>query len=581
MQKILYSIFLITVLMYINITAHARLFFVGSNPFYSIIAFPQDIRYYRSEYIGLNILYQNSPYWGNIDEPLTKPNNSYTSIEEHINFSTPEGETEKSEFNAEGDYNIYTTKFYYFRPLNKKIKGLFTLTCKYGSMTEKSWGKLRAEETNQYIYIPFNFESYRGAYNIYIESILGFYIGFPAGIKVGIGRESMGDPESSFRATARGIDIDSKRILWGWSTTGCNHIFEYKHINGDAWFLDYYSKGSIYQFDFQLGATFSWLKLGNRLRYRTGDFESYKWKSLWTISTDASPEEKLKYNFEGEYQKQKWGKNISEIIERIYGNIKLLKERYYRLNLLAFFGIDFYKAMNVNSENPDITNDVEEEYKNHIIELNPNINIFAGRGIIVDGALLFEFSWTKYENTYERWHSGLGGTKRTYWDTSVYAEDEYSWEDFSYADEYFFDTGVEIDFLIPLIKKRRKKLSIFVMLMKNNKYTFQTKYYGYNEDTEDDIKFNITGRRENYTREIWLNSAISIIYEHNKYTFRLTYFEPLVYSLKHTTEVFSNGESVYYHEIEMQTAVQESARIAIHPARQGSAVISFYISYKL
>ena len=72
----------VLVLMTFNsvISANTRISTVGSNPYYSWIAYPQDILELPAFSISYRTSYQKLPWWGDIDEPANKPNaTTYTT----------------------------------------------------------------------------------------------------------------------------------------------------------------------------------------------------------------------------------------------------------------------------------------------------------------------------------------------------------------------------------------------------------------------------------------------------------------------------------------------------------------------
>ena len=62
----------------------ARIFFVGSNPFLTVFAYPQDIFKVPQDFAYYYLTYQRLPWWGDIDEPTNKPNDDYISAGEKL-----------------------------------------------------------------------------------------------------------------------------------------------------------------------------------------------------------------------------------------------------------------------------------------------------------------------------------------------------------------------------------------------------------------------------------------------------------------------------------------------------------------
>jgi hypothetical protein len=184
--------------------------------------------------------------------------------------------------------------------------------------------------------------------------------------------------------------------------------------------------------------------------------------------------------------------------------------------------------------------------------------------IKIDTAILFEYNYTKYENTYDWWNSQMGAVKTTYWNTSVYVGEEYYWENFSYAEENFWDLGWEIDASLPIYGSKDEVLSLLTMIMLNSKFTSMTKYYGINENTDNDVIFTVMNNRINKRREIWLNTTLSLFYKKGRIHYRFDFIEPLIYSkYTKTTVTDTTGKELYTNEKANQLAIQEGSKFVL------------------
>lgn len=556
--------YMLLILMLFNTTfLFSRLFFIGSHPFFSIIAFPQDLMLFRIDSISYTISYQSLPWHGDVDEPENRPNESYTLTEQSISFVQDEKDTEKSWFNQSGSRCLIKNKIDLVYSINQNCKNLISLSYQIDKRENNAEGNLKAEEDDESYYVPFKYQHTQSLYKYYLYTILAFSINrTPIGIKLGYGKQDNSSMKNTLEATVNGTNIYSNRLLWGWTTVGCNKIFGFSHINGDAWYQNSFSFGPTTRYDIQLGITFSGFKFGNRFRYILGKKDQYGWITTNTNSV-------LKKNFYGTYEKKRWAKISDEYINRTYANINLKKNRYMALNILLFFGIDFFEEQSILSENTEYQNSDLESFKTYIIEANPNINIKLKNRLVIDAAVLLEYAYTRYENLYQRYNNIIKASRMTFWDTSVYAGDEYSWENFSYADEYFFDIGFEIDASIPLYGRKNQVLALMIMLLENTKFTKTKKYFGNNENTSHDTKFNITGYRINYKREIWLHTTFSIFYKINKVHFRFDLIQPLIYSLSKSTSVLDNNQNkLFYCEKLQQLAIQEGTTLVFSIGHQ-------------
>ena len=549
--------FFFLLFIFINILkVSGRLFFVGSFPYLSIIAFPQDINFFRTSYVAYTLSYQSLPWYGDVDDPANRPNDSYVSTDQNITFVKETNDTETSFFKQYGSLSKIEHMIDYLK-IKNKLRWYFSVKYRTDSMDSEVDANLRADESGTLVYIPIDYTLTHKFTTFYFMSIIGFKFNknIPVGIKVGFGKEDSNEPYSLLKTKINGVDVNSKRLFWGWSTVGCNHIFGYHYINGDAWFENDFSIGPLYRYDLQIGFTSGNFRVGSRFRYLHGQKSQYRWVSEGTNSI-------IEENFLGSYEKQRWIKDSNKYITRLYSNITFIKKRYMKFNTLFFLGYSDYKANNVLAENMDFKNNSTEIFHEYTFEANPNINIYFGRRIIIDTAILFEYDHTKFKNVYDRWNSLMSATKTTYWNTYVYVGDEYYWENFSYAYEDFFDLGWEIDYSMPLYRDKNRLLSMLTMIMINAKFTHMTKYYGVNEDTKDDIVFNVNNKRYNKRREIWLNTTFSLFYKKSKLHLRFDLIEPLIYSKYVSTKVVdANDRVLYNNEKSNQLAIQEGSKL--------------------
>ena len=538
---------------------YGRLFFVGSNPQLSVIAYPQDVLLLNKDYISFQISYQSLPWWGDLDEPMNKPNDSYTSTEENINFVKDDNDTQNSYFKQYNSISSVKNRLNYFHKWEEKLSGLFTLSYDYNAMTGEASGNLRSLETGTPVYVPFSYSVSHPFHNYYLQGIFGFeFAGLPVGLKLGFGQDISMEPVHSFSFKTGGVDYSSKRLVWGWSTAACSHIFGVKNINGDAWFQNQYSIGPLSKLDVQLGTTFAFGKFGARFRYSSGIQEQYAWVAETTNTT-------LNANFKGDYQKQTWAKKTDDFLYRIYGNIFWDKTENYSINTLFFLGLDSYTSHNALLENLQVQNNSRQTYSSIVVEANPNVNIYLGPNFVFDAAILLEYVHTGYENLYDHWNPLIGGSKSAYWSTTAYRGDEYWWENYSYAQENFFDAGLDVNLTIPLYGDASQSLGLGLNLFVNSKFTAISKYYGDNQNTTTDVVFNEVDVRDTFKREIWFNSVLMLIYRNDRITYRLELVEPLIYSLLSHTKVLDAKRSTLYYENEKNRnwAVQEGLLISL------------------
>ncbi|MFN3660495.1 MAG: hypothetical protein ACK4TN_04580, partial [Brevinematales bacterium] len=189
---------------------------MGSNPYLSVVAFPQDLTFWENSFVAVGLSYQSLPWWGDIDNPTNRPNEGYTSTEENIQFVREEGETERSYFQTYGTTHLFGAHFQYFGKQGKDIFFLGKFAYQPRWMVISAEGNLRGETNGTYHYIPFSYEAFHIINQIQLEGIVAARrSGIPLGLKVGFTYENTADLEHSFEATVGGTRIISERLLWG------------------------------------------------------------------------------------------------------------------------------------------------------------------------------------------------------------------------------------------------------------------------------------------------------------------------------------------------------------------------------
>ncbi len=559
----------------------ARLFFIGSNPHTSRIAFPQDVLLVSYSYAAYRIAYQWGPSYGNPEDPFGKPDTSYTAHKEEITFAQQEGDTQTSAFSKKGATDLFTHTLIHQHVWQDRLHTLFSLSFKNLTSGTSFHGNLRGEtEAGAVEYVDVSSSVQAQSHMVYLEATTGLDLfSVPVGIKLGYGREWKEKPKGSTEADVNGSTVESGRMLWGWSTSGCNHIFGYPHINGDAWFYDRYTTGHTDQFDLQLGATLDRVKIGSRYRFRTGVLEQYSWRSENVYDQDDLPqEETLDRNFNGSYRRADDAKLTARHIVRVYGNVTFMERSMFKLNTLFFVGGEFCDSENVAAGDHEAATGVKETERALILEVNPNVNIYPGRHTTIDAAILTELAVSRYENTYERGTSG--GRKETYRNSAPHIGDEPWWENFSYADEHFFDIGAEINAYLPLYGNSGSSLGCSAILLYNNKFTYTTRYFG--QTPEGSSAFDETHTRETYMRESWLNTSVGFTYRHDRFLFQLHYAQPLVYTRYLETRVKDGGGRTLYRKASLfEPGIQQGASASAHPEEFGTQMVSFMAAYTL
>ncbi|MGE5671773.1 MAG: hypothetical protein ACM31E_10035, partial [Fibrobacterota bacterium] len=153
------------ILIVISLTTSARIFFVGSNPFLSIIAYPQDVAKLPGEYVFYYPSYQKLPWWGDIDEPTKRPNDTYTVTGENISQSSS-----NSAFEHRGDIRAVSNAMGMVRKVNDKVTQYIDLTYTINAFANKSSGNL----TNSSLTIPYDYSVTNSSHEVLASSIWAF-----------------------------------------------------------------------------------------------------------------------------------------------------------------------------------------------------------------------------------------------------------------------------------------------------------------------------------------------------------------------------------------------------------------------
>jgi hypothetical protein len=485
--------------------------------------------------------YEKTPWWGDIDEPENKPNAT--------TYTTTGNEEIDGDANFKHSGNIHSSDnaLGYAHRSSENLMTSFDLNYDVDGLRNRADGNMTNADNDTYI--PFEYSLRHTLNDIYLNGMLGFKVReVPVGFRLRFGYENTLALKQELTYTKNGQKHSSERALWGWATVGCNHVFGPRSTEGDAWLQREYSQGPLYRLDFQTGITLPRIKFGGLFRYKFGHQDQYQWVSD-TINSTGDPV--LNNSFQGSYEKSNWSKTTRDAMIQLYGNINWRRGERYALN--TFVAVDYEGSTygDALSENLDVVNDAKEKRRNVSVEFHPNINLRLGeRFHYIDAALLLEYGYTRLNNTYERWVGG--GTQETYWNTSDNGEDEDVWERYSYANENYFDVGADISAMFPLVNRETSMLGFGFILYFDTKFTYLTKYYGDNTDNGTEITFTVNSERENFTREIWFNSALMLQYMRSPFHIRLEVTEPFLYSLMPRTTITDKNtkEVTWDHEKE-------------------------------
>lgn len=512
-------------------TLNARIFFVGSNPHLSVFAFPQDIFLTPSGFIYYYTTYQKDPWWGDIDEPTLRPNNTYISTGENID----EG-VNGSSFEHKGFYNLFKNHIGFGHEISDKARTRFDFRYSIFSMRNRASGIFAGTDS-----VSFDYKEGHSINDLHLRSILAIMIrDVPVGFNISLGSEFTREPDLEFDFTRNGVPYSSNRLIWAWSTTRGRNIFEVSEPEGEAEFQSRYAMGPLFKLDVQAATTLPKLKFGGRFRFRYGTLDQYSWQSNPNTTTE------LDSNFVGEYVKSD-AKKIRNITGRLYGNYNWVKREKYKFNTLVLTRYTKVDSTGVLPENLDVTTGRLEESRTFVLQINPNFNIYPWKHktCYIDMALLCNYSHMSYDFLMTRYVDG--GQREDYVPTSVrypYTED-YSWYEYSYAKQNFFELALDVNSVLPIFGSKNQNVALGVTLLLWRRFLWMNKYHG--GYPNDPAIFEVQNIRKNFDMETWLNTALNIIYRRGAYVFRFDIGQPLIYTLTPRTRITdANGDKVLY-----------------------------------
>jgi hypothetical protein len=501
----------------------ARIFLVGSNPSLTILAFPQDILKFTNDYAFYYISYENKPWWGDVDDPPNKPMNESPNRPNNMYLAT--GESIETGSNG---------NFFKHRSFTNAIQNQVGFGRAHANYTTRfdlrysAWA-MRSRASGYINTTTFDYAEKSAFHELYFTGILGTkFKDIPIGIKLGLGGVYTTYPDLEF--WTNNPNISTNRLLWGWSALQGQNVFNIPESPAHAEYQDNFSIGPLGEFDIQAGATFPRLVLGTRFRYYTGKLHTYNWQeNLKTYSYDQADK-------------------IRNTTFRLYGNRIWSQGEKYRFATLVLSRYTRMDSTEVSIANTNLENGYVRGSRNFVFQINPNISLYPWRTkqTYIDAAILCNYSYTRYYFTGPHWVGG--GQKDGYINTTVYAGDESWWQDCSYSDQNFFEVALDLNPVFPIYGNKDQSVALGVLMVLWTRFKWTNKYYGTSEVGASDINFKITGIRENYDHEAWLNSFFNIIYRRHGYIYRLDIGQPLIYSLTPRTRVTDASGKKILHE---------------------------------
>ena len=517
-------------------------FTIGSNPYYTYVAYPHDILYWPNAAVFTHFYPQTLPWQGHVTNISQRPNDTYISNYNYFDFPVPDGYT--GDPNAIKSFMQASSYVYQNRislggiyNLNEYGKVYLELGTTQIDMEQRVEGIVRNNQTMELIPVSASTDALRSAYDFHLI-YANYLFGNPFGFSAQYQAKNMEAPESEIRFTKNGQETVSNHLTWGWTTTPCAHIFETSSQNFDAWFLNDYTLFSGGQLDLQASYEFEDHKSGIRYRNRSESGQTYYWQSSLPDSIPGA-------DFQGTYvTDDRYQDEIADDLIRAYSKIRFWKIGDANLGLLFFLQ---YADRDINTvstveetDSEPLSSDSENEYT---IEVNPWLNYKFGKSYF-DFGLLFEYSYINMENTSPRWNSAIGAEQNGVIRDSWAYESGFSpsWETFSQGNYSFFATGFEASTAVN-ISGRFFALGSLLLL---RKYSYITKEYGSSDIPEggNEYVFTANHTRNDYKNETWMAGSLGMMLGWGPLQLMATMHLPLAYLLEKNTELSDNSTTL-------------------------------------
>ena len=541
--------------------AQVRVSQMGSNPLLSAELFPQDMREWPMYGFIYTPTYSKLPYWGRIDDPLSRPNGNYTST-----GLTVEGFSHTAKIYSLTNGFSYTHRF---SPRMFMLAGLdLDLDARYNGAE----GLLHAHDDNNNIVgspLPFDYSMLHTLGTGRFTGAGAFFIkGVPAGARLQFGVQNTATLNHSLSFTKNDTAYTSDRATWGWTTSPCAHVFGMSRPEGDTWLQDGYAIGPLYTVDLQAGATLPFGKSGLQFSTINGHQDYYEWQA---DSGKFVADTVIDKNFIGNYEKQPWSRTTGGMTTQLYTNWILREHGSFALNLLGrigYYGLTQGEAL---SGNLDVTRDNNQATHGVSLDAAPNLTIpFGSVFNYIDVAIPLQYGYARKSNTYTRWVGG--GQVRTYCDTHTSPADENAWEPFSYANQHDVNAGFDISAMFPLVNSPAAKLGLGVQLLVNAGATFTFKKYGNNTDNGSTVDFTVEQKRYDYEGRKQFSTGIKLQYQGGRSWGWFEITEPLLQAVRPLTRVTdASGKQVLYeHEKAPLWLSMQGIRFSVYYTRQMS-----------
>ena len=489
----------------------ARLRFIGPNPYYSFLTYPQDSRQFALN-SSFSFFYLRARGWmGHLDIPELSPSPTYVNTEESVEENIPSGQTAQAGFKGNWISPEIMTATYVFE--FKSVRIIPLVSGKLDSFSLRSSG-LAIPYENPGAVIPFSSDLSQRNEEFSLGLLTAASIRrVPVGILLNYRRYREGSPEGTLSFSKDGQDVRLNRFNWGWSTVqGCNHIFGSK-TNIDAFWEDSYTSTKGSQFDVVLGADIGENKLGFRFRQLMEYGDEYGFSSA-----------------ENRYLKDPYRLKAAKTFLRTSELFKITDIQEAKLFLCAVAEADFLRQ-NYLAGGTDLLDSYKENA--YALELLPILHFDLDRGGFFRIATSASFFWKDYG------YRDVWGDQEVYSPGWAHIGWETSWERSSYGHTFTFINFTEADLELPLVERWGFLMSLDVW--SHQVFAWTKRYYGDNVKNAESYDFAKEAERKNALRESWFGGTFGLM-AGKRISLGLFLDLPVYYDKNISTEIAGMGE---------------------------------------
>lgn len=512
--KIIRTFVLILLCLSLLPALQARLRFIGPNPYYSFLTFPQDSRLLKTNASLLFLYYRNRGWMGHLDVPASSPAPQYIATEASLNENIYDTEVANAGFKGK-----WLTPEILAVPFIMDYKSIRIIPIVSGQLDifnlDASGEAIAHGEQSDFL-IPFSSNLSQRNTKMSFGFVASTAIkNTPIGMIFNYKNMSEHHPSGYLKFNMNGQETHLKRFNWGWSTlVGCNSIFGTK-TNIDAFWQDQYTHTRSSQWDLVIGTDIKDNKHGFRFRKITeyGDYYSYS-------------------DSQDKYFKDDWRDKSTKTMLRAYDVIKFMNIGGAKLYLVGVLELDMVRQRNVNEEVELLDSFKEDAY---VVELLPFIHFdLDGGGFLRIGSSA-SFFWTGYK------YQDVWGDQKVYSPSWAHIGWEKSWEKSSYGKSFSFINFTEANLELPVFRKWNLLMSMD--LWSHQVYRKTNRYYGKNSKEDGVYDFHRSAERTNVLKESWFGGTFGLFFG-RKLSLGLFMDLPVYYDKKFSTEI--KGESGDY-----------------------------------